>query len=129
MEVDCIPFKETGYFSKLICDYLDQKEDLTPFYNRFPHLENFEDQLKEKAFNYPAPNRKILVEALHGQYKDFQVSDATAEKIALLAHEKTFTVVTGHQLNLFTGPLYFLYMIISTINLTEQLKYKFPQHE
>ncbi|MEM7485443.1 MAG: bacillithiol biosynthesis cysteine-adding enzyme BshC [Bacteroidota bacterium] len=129
MEVDCIPFKETGYFSKLICDYLDQKEDLTPFYNRFPHLENFEDQLKEKAFNYPAPNRKILVEALHGQYKDFQVSDATAEKIALLAHEKTFTVVTGHQLNLFTGPLYFLYKIISTINLTEQLKNKYPEHD
>ena len=35
-------------------------------------------------------------------------------------------MVTGHQLNLFTGPLYFLYKIISTINLTEKLKKKYP---
>uniref|UniRef100_UPI0035670406 bacillithiol biosynthesis cysteine-adding enzyme BshC n=1 Tax=Lutibacter sp. TaxID=1925666 RepID=UPI0035670406 len=37
-----------------------------------------------------------------------------------------FTVTTGHQLNIFTGPLYFLYKIISTINLTEVLKKEFP---
>ncbi|MBS9463763.1 bacillithiol biosynthesis cysteine-adding enzyme BshC [Flagellimonas sp. 389] len=129
MEVDCIPFKETGYFSKLICDYLDQKEDLTPFYNRFPHLENFEHQLQEKASNYPLSNRKILVDALNEQYKGFEVSDAIVEKVASLAYEKTFTVVTGHQLNLFTGPLYFLYKIISTINLTEQLKNKYPEYD
>jgi len=34
MEVDCIAFRETGYFSELICDYLDKKEALKPFYNR-----------------------------------------------------------------------------------------------
>ncbi|UII76386.1 bacillithiol biosynthesis cysteine-adding enzyme BshC [Flagellimonas sp. HMM57] len=129
MEVDCIPFKETGYFSKLICDYLAQKEDLIPFFNRFPSLKNFEGQLKEKTSNYPASNRKILVDALNRQYKDFQISDATAEKITSLKHEKTFTVVTGHQLNLFTGPLYFLFKIISTINLTEQLKDRYPEHD
>ena len=47
MEVECIPFKETGYFSQLICDYLDQKKELTSFYNRFPLLENFDEQIKE----------------------------------------------------------------------------------
>jgi hypothetical protein len=40
----------------------------------------------------------------------------------------TFTVTTGHQLNLFTGPLYFLYKIISTINLTKELKAKYPAY-
>ncbi len=129
MEVDCIPFRETGYFSKLICDYLEQKKELTPFFNRFPNLDNFKDQLKEKAANYPVSNRKILVNALNGQYVGFQVSNATAEKITLLEQKKTFTVVTGHQLNLFTGPLYFLYKIISTINLSEQLKSEYPEHD
>jgi uncharacterized protein YllA (UPF0747 family) len=31
-------------------------------------------------------------------------------------------------LNLFTGPLYFLYKIISTINLTKELKAKYPSY-
>jgi bacillithiol biosynthesis cysteine-adding enzyme BshC len=43
-----------------------------------------------------------------------------------LKEDNTFTVTTGHQLNLFTGPLYFLYKIISTINLTKKLKAKYP---
>ncbi|WP_036383315.1 bacillithiol biosynthesis cysteine-adding enzyme BshC [Muricauda sp. MAR_2010_75] len=122
MEVDCIPFKETGYFSKLICDYLDQREDLKPFYNRFPSAENFKDQIDEKKANYPTAHRKILVEALKNQYKGFEVSEATEANIAALGNETTFTIVTGHQLNLFTGPLYFLYKIVSTLNLARELK-------
>jgi bacillithiol biosynthesis cysteine-adding enzyme BshC len=45
----------------------------------------------------------------------------------MLKDSNTFTVVTGHQLNLFTGPLYFLYKIISTINLTSELKKAYPK--
>ncbi|MBO0324029.1 bacillithiol biosynthesis cysteine-adding enzyme BshC [Muricauda sp. CAU 1633] len=126
MEVDCIPFKETGYFSKLICDYLDQQENLKPFYNRFPSAENFKDQIKEKKANYPPSHRKVLVEALKGQYKGFEVSIATQDNIASLAKENTFTIITGHQLNLFTGPLYFLYKIVSTLKLAKELKNSHP---
>lgn len=129
MEVDCIPFRETGYFSGLICDYLDKKEDLRPFFNRFPSLENFKDQLKEKEANFPKDNRPILVEALNEQYQGVHISKPTAEHIDKLRNEKTFTVVTGHQLNLFTGPLYFLYKIVSTINLTKLLKEKHPEYD
>lgn len=128
MEVDCVPFKETGYFSKLICDYLDQREDLKPFFNRFPTLENFEGQIKEKQKNYPESHRAVLVESLKAQYSGFQLSEPTQDNIASLASTNTFTVVTGHQLNLFTGPLYFLYKIVSTINLAKQLKDKYPGH-
>jgi uncharacterized protein YllA (UPF0747 family) len=50
----------------------------------------------------------------------------TKQNIETLALPNTFTVTTGHQLNLFSGPLYFLYKIISTINLTTELKVKYP---
>ena len=43
--------------------------------------------------------------------------------------KNTYTVTTGHQLNIFTGPLYFIYKIFSTINLTEILKKKYPKHD
>lgn len=128
MEVECIPFKETGYFSQLICDYLDQKKELSPFYNRFPLLENFDDQIKEKASNYPKTNRTVLVNSLKSQYKNIEISNGTQENIDALKDEKTFTVVTGHQLNLFTGPLYFLYKIVSTINLAKKLNEQHSDH-
>jgi len=41
MPTDCITFRDTNYFSSLICDYLDENQDLKPFYNRFPRIEKF----------------------------------------------------------------------------------------
>ncbi|MEC7772708.1 MAG: bacillithiol biosynthesis cysteine-adding enzyme BshC [Bacteroidota bacterium] len=128
MEVECIPFKETGYFSQLICDYLDQKKGLSPFFNRYPLPENFGDQIKEKTANYPKEHRAVLVNSLKNQYKGFEVSKATQKNIDSLEKETSFTVVTGHQLNLFTGPLYFLYKIVSTINLAKKLNREHPNH-
>lgn len=127
MDIDCLPFKNTGYFSKLICDYVAEDPELIPFYNNFPHLANFEDQIAEKKDSFPLENRKVLQSALKHQYKNHQISESTKEHIEALANENTFTVVTGHQLNLFTGPLYFLYKIISTINLCKQLKQQYPE--
>ncbi len=128
MDVDCIPFKETGYFSKLICDYLDQHEELKPFFNKYPTLENFEAQMQEKQANFPKEHRMVLVNALNNQYKGVAISEATVHHISKLADDTTFTVVTGHQLNLFTGPLYFLYKIVSTINLAQKLKERYPKY-
>ena len=128
MDVDCIPFRETGYFSSLICDYLDQVPALAPFYNRFPLPENFELQIGEKGKNYPGSHRTVLVEALRAQYRGFQPGEATQGNLESLANPNTFTVTTGHQLNLFTGPLYFLYKIVHTINLARKLKEHHPDN-
>ncbi|MBZ9730334.1 bacillithiol biosynthesis cysteine-adding enzyme BshC [Salegentibacter sp. JZCK2] len=127
MPTDCIPYKETNYFTDLILDYLAEKEDLKSFYNRFPNLENFNAQIEEKS-SFSQKNRKILVKALKEQYSKIEISEVTQRNIESLEDEKTFTVVTGHQLNLFTGPLYFLYKIVSTINLTRKLKEKYPEN-
>ena len=128
MEVDCIPFQETGYFSKLICDYLDERKDLKPFYNRFPKLQNFSSQIEEKKANYDDSNREVVVSALSAQYKGLKISKSTQQHIDSLKRENTFTVTTGHQLNLFTGPIYFLYKIVSTINLCKTLKKEYPKY-
>lgn len=127
MDIDCLPYKNTGYFSSLICDYLDQKTSLTPFYNRFPTLENFEGQIEEKSQTFSDEHREVLYTALQNQYKNTKTSKKTQDHIKQLKEPNTFTVVTGHQLNLFTGPLYFLYKIISTINLTSELKKEYPK--
>lgn len=123
-----IPFKNTGYFSKIICDYLEKKESVREYYGNFPDIEGFKDQIKLRLNSDVKVDRKSLVEILSDQYAKIDISDKTRENIDLLRMDNTFTITTGHQLNLFTGPLYFLYKIISTINLTEQLKKEFPKY-
>lgn len=126
MPTDCISYQDSGYFTPLMNDYLDRKEHLQSLYNRFPTLENFAGQIAEKRANYDDSNREVLVSVLEKQYEKLAVSGLTSNNIAALRATNTFTVTTGHQLNLFTGPLYFLYKIISTINLTKELKAAYP---
>ena len=121
-----IPYAKTGYFSKLICDYLAEDPLLSDFYGRSPSLENFKEQLEEKQLSFTTDSRKTLVSALQTQYKNTTTSQATRNNIASLSEVNTFTITTGHQLNLFTGPLYFLYKIFSVINLSEKLKATYP---
>ncbi len=128
MKIDGIPFKQTGYFSKLINDYLDESKQLKPFYNRFPNFENFQYQIEEKQKNFPAHNRNVLHDTLLHQYKKVSSSSKTLAHISSLKKNNTFTIVTGHQLNLFTGPLYFLYKIITTLQLAAELKQKYPAY-
>lgn len=127
MPTDCIPFRDTNYFSSLICDYLEGSKPLETFYNRFPSLENFKGQIEEKQKSFSAESRTVLVSSLKVQYKNIQKSELTKQHIESLKLENTFTVTTGHQLNIFTGPLYFLYKIISTLNLCKQLKSAYPE--
>ncbi|TXG35638.1 bacillithiol biosynthesis cysteine-adding enzyme BshC [Seonamhaeicola maritimus] len=130
MSLDTISFKKTGYFSSLICDYLTEKPELQAYYNRFPNIDNFKSQIEEKHRSQIVldSNRKILTSVLNKQYKNVEASDVTLENIKILKESKTFTITTGHQLNLFTGPLYFLYKIVSTINLSNELKQKYPDY-
>lgn len=70
-------------------------------------------------------NRSLLQKVLNDQYQS--VSDPKIKQaIEQLGNENTFTVTTGHQLCLFTGPLFFIYKIASTIQLAKQLQGKYP---
>lgn len=124
-----LPYRDARYFSDLICDYVAQKEVLQDFYHRFPAVENFKEQASEKATFFTSEKREILVKQLKKQYHNVEVSEATLNNIESLKQSNSFTITTGHQLNLFTGPLYFLYKIFSVINLSEDLNQKHPdQH-
>jgi bacillithiol biosynthesis cysteine-adding enzyme BshC len=121
MPTQHIAYASTGYFSKTVCDYLSQQKTLKDFYGNFPALENFENQINQKAKSFKDLSRETLVKQLKLQYKGISTSEATEKNIESLSNNNTFTITTGHQLNLFTGPLYFLYKIISVINLSEEL--------
>ena len=126
MESFKVPYSSTNQFSKLVIDYLNEDGQLKPFISHFPSLENFEKQIAEKQ-NHKI-NRKVLVEVLKKQNSNLSLSEQSTNNIEKLLSKNTFSMTTGHQLCLFTGPLYFIYKIISTINLSQQLKEKYPKN-
>jgi uncharacterized protein YllA (UPF0747 family) len=125
MKKHCVDLNQTGQFSRFFLDYIEGKEALRPFYTHLPKIESFKAAIEDKKF--PIANREILHRVLVQHYSEIENSGAVSSNIDSVLNEKTFTVTTGHQLNLFTGPLYFIYIIVSTINLAKKLKSVYPE--
>lgn len=126
MPVDCISYQKSGYFSEIINDYLDQNPAIKDLYNQYPKIENFKIQIDQKQTEFATQQREVLVEALTRQNQSLNLYQQTASNIQQLKDSNTFTITTGHQLSLFTGSLYFLYKIVSVINLAKQLSQTYP---
>lgn len=123
-----ISYKTSGVLNSLVREYMSKNESLKSFYNFFPDKNGFSELLKSSP--YKGFNRVQLSEILLKQSESVtNTSEFSLQNIELLKKEKTFTVTTGHQLCLFTGPLYFIYKIISTINLAEELKKEFSAYD
>src|SRR5579871_2255399 len=121
-----LSFEETGFFSKIIIDYLNNAEELKPFYKHPVTIDGIKSAIHAREqFN---TNRKVLVEQLKLQYKTVVSSNAVSHNIDKLSDSNTFTITTAHQPAIFTGTLYFIYKILHTIKLAEELKKEFSQY-
>jgi bacillithiol biosynthesis cysteine-adding enzyme BshC len=122
-----LPYESTGYFSKIVSDYLSQSPLLQPFYQHTPDLKGIQDSINaRKSFNTP---RGLLVEVLTEQYAGLTTSEKVQQNILSLADENTFTITTAHQPNIFTGPLYFIYKILHAVKLADELAAALPQYK
>jgi bacillithiol biosynthesis cysteine-adding enzyme BshC len=123
-----VSFEQSNQFSKIIIDYAHNSANLTDFYNLRPEIASYKTMMEQK--NYNNSFRPILVEQLKKQYADADIklnkSTWVETNINLLLSPNTYTVTTGHQLCLFTGPLYFIHKILSTIKWCEELKLNYP---
>ncbi len=84
-------------------------------------------QIMEARKSYPT-DRLLLHDVLREQYAGHHLAKAEEENLQALLSENTFTVCTAHQPVLFTGPLYFIYKIVSTIALANRRKKKTAGH-
>lgn len=128
MELHKVSFADTNAFSKSFLDYIEGNHQLTKFYNRPPDLTSFREQINDKATSFSQSTRQLLADTLMAQYASLEAPEAVNKNIAALRESTTFTVTTGHQLNIFTGPLYFIYKIVTVINACKQLRQQYPQH-
>ncbi|MBV8388690.1 MAG: bacillithiol biosynthesis BshC, partial [Mucilaginibacter sp.] len=94
MDAACISYKETGYFSQTVTDYLEDKPELRPFYSNRPDWDGFKALLKNKKV---IGNRALLAQVLTKQYQSIPESDSrnypsVKNNTDLLKSENTYTI-------------------------------------
>jgi len=122
-----VAYRETGYFSGIILDYLEGKEKLELFYAHPVTTDGIKAAIKNRR-SFPT-DRKLLVDTLQKHYANSNPTIQQLQSIKQLANSNCFTVTTAHQPNIFSGHLYFIYKILHAIKLCEKLKAQMPEND
>ncbi|MEO1434615.1 MAG: bacillithiol biosynthesis cysteine-adding enzyme BshC [Bacteroidota bacterium] len=120
------PFADVPQFSARDQAYVAEDTSLTEFYVHATNFDAFQAVMKAKQLNFAS--RKITSEYIKTKYEDLPKSEILQQHIHSLGDSNTFTIVTGHQPSLATGPLYFIYKIASVIKLCRQLAEHYPEY-
>lgn len=124
--VNKISFNDIESIPQLIKDFLNHQ--IEGFENATFSFENFAQQIHLKQNSFGQTQRDIISKAFTDQLSNLQLSTKQKENIESLKSINTFTITTGHQLNLFSGPVFFVYKIFQTIKTCTHLKEKFPDY-
>ncbi len=145
--VNTIDFSKTKILPSIVEDYFADKLLPKSLYHEIPSLDAIENAIARKQLQ--PVNRTVLVEELYKSYSSYGCNSKisndertnnpttnneltnnqiTNHQLTSLQSENTFTITTGHQLNIFSGPLYFIYKICSCIALCKAAKVQFPQY-
>ena len=127
METTKLDFSKIPQLSKKDVAYVAEDPALSPFYKYKVRIENFREVIANKEIE--EIDRQVIVDVLNEQYKKVERHPLVSKNIESLASKNTFTIITAHQPSLFTGPLYYIYKIISTINLTSRLNTYFADYQ
>lgn len=120
-----IDFQHIDSIPKLVKDFLGK--NLKGFQGKVFDLENVKHQISEKQNSFSDKKREQLYNSIFSQNQEQQMSPKQLDYLFSLKNRNTFTITTGHQLNLFTGPVFFVYKILQTIKTAEFLKTNFPE--
>ena len=121
-----INIADTNLASKIVKNFLNNKK-LDNFYSYKNEIKNYE-KLIHKRLSFSDKKRSLLHEVVKDQYKNIKISGNVSESINDLQKPNTFTITTGHQLCLNTGPLYFIYKILQCIKITVELQKKYSDY-
>ena len=129
--MDCtstnLAYGQTGYFSKIVIDYIEQAAALKPFYKFAVSMEGIRAAISERRRF--SGHRQVLVDQLGLQYSAVSPHPLVDENVAKLSDERTFTICTAHQPCIFTGSLFFVYKILHAVKLAQQCKAEMPEYD
>lgn len=111
--------KEIKFYPSLINDYISGKLNKDGIIN----WKYSESQVLKNASNrnFSKFQREVLVAGLKKQYKNFQLTKSEEKSLSLLSKDNSYTITTGHQLNLLGGAQFFYTKILDVIRLASKL--------
>lgn len=118
----------TDLFTDQQNDLAYNQTELLSFIGQTFSKENFLKQIHEKRKNYTDEIREKLSINLNRKYSSLIKSAKVEKNLEILNFDTTFTITTGHQLSIFTGPVYLIYKIMHVIRLTEEMKAEYPEY-
>jgi len=127
MRVKHIDYDQLRQLSKRDKAYLKDSNTFKDFIKYPPELDSFQAAISDRQ-KFPI-DRKLLHDVISKQYEKIESSNASNANIEALLNDNCFTVITAHQPSLMTGPLYYVFKILSTINLSQQLNTKYPDYQ
>ena len=121
-----LAYRQTGYFSTMITDYIAGEQKLKPFYNYSVSKEGIKEAIEQRKLF--VTDRALLIEIINKQYQHIELTAKQKTYISQLGNNNTFTICTAHQPNIFTGHLYFVYKILHAVKLAEELQIEHPEN-
>ncbi len=119
-------YRETGKFTSLVLDYLEQRPEIGSLHHGLPSVSTIRASIERRGA--VTTDRSLLVTTLTEQYQLVSNSPKTQQQIHSLAQPNTFTITTAHQCNLFLGPLYTIYKALHAIRLADSLNEQLPEY-
>lgn len=126
------------HFKDLFQAYIQSTQDpehsspsnpIRQLFGQMPNLDGLSQQIAHKS-SFPGPHRQTLSEVLQASYAQYDLlHEQTQAQIKQLEKPNTFTVTTGHQLNVALGPAYLPYKLLGIIQLAEKLKQAHPDKQ
>ncbi|MBC7827854.1 MAG: bacillithiol biosynthesis cysteine-adding enzyme BshC [Chitinophagaceae bacterium] len=121
-----LPYGQTGYFSKIVVDYINQAPALQDFYAHPVSMDGIKSSIKSRQKFHG--NRSLLVQELRRQYSELPSHELVNRNIDRLMDDGTFTICTAHQPCIFTGTLFFIYKILHAIKLAQECNNCMPEY-
>lgn len=118
----------TGLFTDQQNQLAYNQEQVLPFIRQTFSEAHYEKQIDLKEANFSKESRERLVKVLNANYAVELTTVEQKKNLNLLENSSTFTITTGHQLSIFTGPIYFIYKILHVIRTAEELNKIYPEN-
>ncbi|MBU2019307.1 MAG: bacillithiol biosynthesis cysteine-adding enzyme BshC [Bacteroidetes bacterium] len=117
---------KSNCFSEIANTLVYDQVKLVDFIQEPFSIEAFEEQMNLKSNSFGIEQRTMIQSQLLDDYANYSMTKLQKSNLDSLLKQNTFTITTGHQLSLFTGPLYFVIKILHVIELCKELKAKYP---
>ncbi|MGH9326243.1 MAG: bacillithiol biosynthesis cysteine-adding enzyme BshC [Terriglobia bacterium] len=116
----CISNLHLPKASALYLDYLYHYDRVGRFYSGTPHAPTSYRNVAQ-AIAGTHPHREALLEILTRQNRAFGCDQMTFANLDHLRDSRTFAVVTGQQVGLFSGPAFTIYKALTAVMLARHL--------